>query len=255
MRLRTILILAALLTSLSLLIVSQAVSQEPADEPAGEEKDEADSFTYRHNVMIVLDTSGSMGEMLEERVNGKKIQRSKLQVAKEAAHELFAELRSDFHVGLIIFDDMVPKLESSPAPLTDAHRQLLISRIDAAKSVGHTPIAASMKMAAEELERYRLKNRHKDSEGRIIIQLGTIIALTDGLETCNGDINATARDIDSMIFWSYMIGFRLTAAQAQEYRGIGEYVDAGDAASLRNAFKTIRLELERPRSGFKERED
>ncbi len=228
---------------------------ETGDSSSGTKEKDAATFKFCYNIMVIFDTSGSMGEKITDVVNGSNVERTKIEIAKEAALQLLKEMRSDFHVGLIVFNDKVPRIASPIAPLTEVHRKRLSAQIEGAVPNGSTPIAASLKLAADELESYRLKRKPQEGSDRLVVQLGTVISLTDGQETCGGDIGATAKEIDPLIYWSYMIGFRLTPQQAAGYRGIGEYVDASDAASLQAAFKTIRLELEKPRTAVKERSE
>jgi len=154
-----------------------------------------------NNLEIVLDVSGSMKTPL-----GKKTRWS---TALDVLHGMLAKLPDDYNVGLRLYGHR----ESSRSPRTCSDSELVvpIEQIDreailtaarAVKPKGETPLVYSVLQAPADL---------KAAGG------GTVIVITDGEESCKGDmakaaaaLKASGEDIRLNI-----VGFTLTGQKAQ----------------------------------------
>jgi Ca-activated chloride channel family protein len=173
-------------------------------------------------ILIVLDASGSM----RERIGGE----TKMALAQRAVHELVDRLPPTAVLGLVAYshrrnecDDI--ELLVPPKPLD---RTALLQAVDGLKPKGPTPLAASLRFAAEAVG----VREHR----------ATIVLVSDGLETCGGDPCLTAADLASVGpgLTIHAVGFALDAHQARKFACIatatsGRFLQANDAASLSDA--------------------
>lgn len=170
---------------------------------------------------LILDASGSMFNRLADG-------RYRITAAKEALGELVRALPSaDLNVGLRVYGS---KLQSEApgacrdselvVPIPDVDRYLLLQRVRDTQARGKTPIAYSLLEAARDLPA---------APGNCLV-----ILVTDGEEACDGDVRAAARQLTGTRCESDLriIGFDLDAAAARSFEGIGEFVNARDAAQL-----------------------
>lgn len=173
-------------------------------------------------ILIVLDASGSM----RERIGGE----TKMVLAQRAVHELVERLPATTVLGLAAYshrrnqcDDI--ELLVAPGPLDKAS---LLKAVDGLQPRGPTPLAAALRFAAKKLE---------SAKGP-----GTIVLVSDGLETCGGDPCATANELAQRDprLTIHAVGFDLTAKEARRFACIatatnGRFLQANDAASLATA--------------------
>ena len=119
----------------------------------------------RASRIVVLDASGSMGD------------EGKMDEAKASAREVFGQMRGDTEVALIAFFDcsdirVVQPFTIDPAPLLAALEPIMPS--------GGTPLGESAGFAAKYME------DNASSTDR------EVTTLTDGQESCGGDLKGTA---------------------------------------------------------------
>ncbi|CAM2070026.1 VWA domain-containing protein [Sulfidibacter corallicola] len=127
---------------------------------------------------LILDASGSMWNKLDDG-------RYRIVAAKDVLATVIQSLpadRDDLHVGLRIYGSRVPHREEGACEdsllavnLRGVDRDQLLKAVRRARAVGATPIALSLLKAAEDFP----------AEGR-----KRIVLVTDGLESCDGDLKA-----------------------------------------------------------------
>ena len=173
------------------------------------------------HVELILDASGSMFNRLSDG-------RYRITAAKEALGDFVRALpSSDLNVGLRVYG---AKLQSEApgacrdselvVPIPGVDRDRLLERVLGTQARGKTPIAYSLLEASRDLP---------SSPGNCLV-----ILVTDGQEACEGDVRAAARQLTSTRCESDLriIGFDLDAAAARSFEGLGEFVNARDAAQL-----------------------
>ncbi|MCP5083258.1 MAG: VWA domain-containing protein [Alphaproteobacteria bacterium] len=172
-----------------------------------------------NNVVFVVDGSGSMSDPFEKR--------PKLEIAKEALSSLVRGLPDQgINAGLVVYSGGCES-SSATVPLARVNKQSLLSGIGAIVAGGKTPIASSLRLAETEL---------RDVPGE-----KAVILLTDGAETCNGDPQRTARELNQKGITVHVIGFdipKVGAArdlQTLAKLGGGSYFTAATADGLRDA--------------------
>ena len=169
-------------------------------------------------LMIVLDTTGSMGDT----IGGAR----KIDIAKTAVNSVLDRLPSDSRVGMRSFARCETNrlISSLDDPLTIAE---LKTEVQALVPNGLTPLA------------YTLEQTQVDLES--IPGTKTLILISDGMETCKGDVIGAAEELaDARYrFNAYVIGFDVggnLAARDQLIRIAsilgGTYLDAEDADQL-----------------------
>jgi Ca-activated chloride channel homolog len=143
-------------------------------------------FKEQYNVMIVLDASGSMGNM----AGGK----TRMEAAKEAIRSFAASLPAGARVGLRVYGHEGTGSEADKAlscsksdvmyPLQAYDQQKLDSALAQFKPAGWTPIALALEQAQKDLQSY------KGDQNTNIIYL-----VSDGIETCGGDPVKVAKQL------------------------------------------------------------
>ncbi|NOZ11563.1 MAG: VWA domain-containing protein [Gammaproteobacteria bacterium] len=187
------------------------------------------------NLELILDASGSMAAKL-----GKL---SKMQTAKKALAETVTALDSEF-IRLAFraygFDTTIEKTKQKSCKNTELLVGFKNGKPDAIKAqamklsaYGYTPIAQSLRLAGLDLKPY------KD-------QRPTIVLISDGEETCDGDPVAVIEElrklgIDVRV---HVIGFDLddkarTQLQAVAKAGRGQYFDASNYRGLIDSLKKV----------------
>ena len=171
-------------------------------------------------ILFIYDASGSMW--------GKMDNTTKKAIASEVLTTTLGNLAEEQQFGLIVYghrkkgdcDDIeyaVDLSNQSKTKVTDIVSQL--------NPTGKTPLARSATMAFDALKKDQAK--------------ATIILITDGIESCDGDIckvvtEAKANGID---FKLHIVGFGLKDAEKEQLKcaaqaGNGQYYDADDATAL-----------------------
>jgi Ca-activated chloride channel family protein len=173
--------------------------------------------------IIVMDGSGSMWGQIDGR--------AKLEIARQTVTEVLATLPVDQQIGLMAYGHrergncadielMVP-----PAAGTGAE---IAARVNEMRFQGKTPLTDAVRQAAEAL-------RHGE-------EVATVVLVTDGLETCEADPCALARELEQsgLAFTAHVIGFGLTEEEGAQVACLAEetgglYLPASDASGLADA--------------------
>lgn len=187
----------------------------------------------RPNLMIVFDGSGSMWGQVDGR--------AKIELARQALSSVLSEASPDLNIGMLAYGHRVRgqcsdiELMVQPGPGSQTVPQI----IDAANRMnprGMTPLTDAVLMAAQRL-----------SFGE---QAATVVLLTDGIETCEGDPCALGRILaeQGIDFTAHVVGFDLSDSEQQQISCLadetgGLFIAASDANELRTALaRTIAFE-------------
>lgn len=128
-----------------------------------------------HNVVIVLDNSGSMSDLMR---NNKKI--TKIVSAKSALHTVVNQISPDTKVGVLLLNN------GWLVPLSKINKEEINKKIDLIVPDGGTPLGKCMKIGADAL----LKIREKEGAG-----IYKLLIVTDGEESDPNLVNKYLPDI------------------------------------------------------------
>ncbi len=189
------------------------------------------------NVEIILDASNSMWGQIEGV--------AKISIAKDVLEQIINGLPDAMNVGLRLYGHRYglndrracqdTELKVPIGPIDKAH---LIDIIGTIQPKGKTPLVYSVLQAG---------NDFKD------IQNGSIILITDGIESCNGDIHTIAPALKEtgIELKLHIVGFDIKEAEERaELEAIaksteGTYLDAKDSEELLSSLEqTLTIEFE-----------
>jgi Ca-activated chloride channel family protein len=194
-------------------------------------------FKEQYNVMIVLDASGSMGNM----AGGK----TRMEAAKEAIRSFAASLPADARVGLRVYGHEGTGSEADKAlscsksdvmyPLQAYDQQKLDGALAQFKPAGWTPIALALEQAQQDLQAY------KGQQSTNIIYL-----VSDGIETCGGDPVAVAKQLAGSEVTPIVnvVGFGADGEAQRQLKQVaeaagGRYVLIQDQKELQKEFEQV----------------
>lgn len=177
-------------------------------------------------VELVFDASGSMHAKVGEK--------TRIEIAKEVVRDLIQKLPDETQVGLRVFGhrrkgdcndiEMV-------SPFSRLNKTRLISQVDAIDAIGITPLAASLRLVAQDMA-----NFSGDT---------TLIVLTDGNEQCRGNPVAEVRKLQrqGVDVNLHVIGFDVDKESHSQLKeiadaGSGQFHQASDANELVTALRT-----------------
>jgi Ca-activated chloride channel family protein len=174
-------------------------------------------------MVMVLDASGSMREPHGDG-------RTRFQAGVAALRDVVATLPEDMEVGLRIYGS---RIEDGPGSCEDSELAVPVGPVEepalrralgAARPLGNTPIAYSLREAAKDL----------GEEGS-----RTIVLVSDGEESCGGDPCRVARELtgQGLDLHVDVVGFQVDDAARNQLTcvaqaGRGTFYDAPDAAAL-----------------------
>ena len=190
----------------------------------------APAQSYYDNVVIVLDSSGSMDETM-----GNPPVR-KMDAAKAALKEVLKQVPTSTHVGLLVFSAAnIEPGQEWVYPLGPRDDQKLIQAIDRPEPGDGTPLAAAIKAGADRLLQERVKQ----------LGYGTcrLLVVTDGEETADPraielyPLEVMARGVTLDV-----IGVNM-AAESSLARKSTSYRRADDPESLRRAVADVFAEV------------
>ncbi len=187
------------------------------------------------NVELILDASNSMwGQIKGE---------SKISIANKVLSQIINGLPDEMNVGLRIYGHRYPLSDKRACqdtelevPIGPVAKSQLITTINSIKPKGKTPLVYSVLQAGKDFEN---------------IQNGTIILISDGIESCGGDIHSIAPALKKMglDLRVHIVGFGIKEAEArQELETIakstgGVYLDAKDSQQLLSSLQqTLQIE-------------
>jgi Ca-activated chloride channel family protein len=203
--------------------------------PCAKPDEAADDFKENLNVLVILDSSGSMAEKV---AGGQK-----LQVAKEAIARFVETLPERTRIGLLVYGHKGSNKEAGKAascagiemfyPFAALDKARFAAAVNSFKPNGYTPIAASLEKAGDAMRAF---------DGASNSNL--IYLVSDGLETCGGDPAAQARRLheSNLKVIVNIIGFNVDNAGQQQLKaaaeaGGGQYFDARTADELNQIFQ------------------
>jgi Ca-activated chloride channel family protein len=131
------------------------------------------------NVLIVLDSSGSMAGRVGDQV--------KMDLAERVVSDLVDNMPSDMQVGVVVYGARSPRAQNNCndievlQPMGPPDSAALGAALRGVKPRGMTPIGGSLRRAAEVL---------KEKPGK-----STIVLVSDGTESCQGDPCQVAREV------------------------------------------------------------
>ena len=183
------------------------------------------------NILIILDSSGSMGLTLADKMPAQGEQ-TKLAIAKQTILNVLKNVPPHVHVGLRVYGDKASSWDPCNdsrllAPLAPNNRLRISSELISLKPVGATPISYSLSQA--------IRQDFAGVQGK-----KTIILVSDGMETCDADpcnvmINMLRHGVNVKID---VLGFGIhdyaatRQLQCVAKSTFGQYVDAQNADDL-----------------------
>ncbi|MCP5081809.1 MAG: VWA domain-containing protein [Alphaproteobacteria bacterium] len=186
------------------------------------------------NVMLVLDGSGSMWG----RVDGEP----KIAIAKRVVSQVLGDLAGKVNMGVIAYGHRSKgdcKDIQTLIPVGPVNAEDYMSVIGKVQPKGKTPITDAVRRGADELK-YREEK-------------ATIILVSDGLETCEADPCALARELEGqgIDFTVHVVGFDLrkqdtTSLQCLAEETGGKYLPADSASELGSAIGEVVAEVKEP---------
>jgi Ca-activated chloride channel homolog len=178
-------------------------------------------------VQLVLDASGSMWNKLEDGTY-------RITAAKDVLGNFIKGLPTgDLNVGLRVYGANIGAMDAGACddivlvvPMEGVDKPGLQTAVDSTKAKGATPIVKALEQAAADFPAEATKK--------------LIVLVTDGEESCGGDLNAVAESLKAqgIEIDLKIIGFALSESAQESFAGIGEFVNAADAASLASALET-----------------
>jgi hypothetical protein len=182
------------------------------------------------NVEIIMDASNSMTGLI-----GKE---TKMTVARRVLTQIINGLPDTMNVGFRVYGHRYPTDAYQQAcqdtelllPIGPVQKAKLVEMVNKIQTKGRTPLVLSVLQAIKDFE--KLAN-------------GSIVLVTDGIESCNGDIKSIAPAIkkSGLEMKVHIVGFDIKEKEArQELESIakateGMYLDAKDAKGLLSALE------------------
>lgn len=159
----------------------------------------------KNNLVLILDASGSMWGQVEGD--------AKITIAMDVLTSLINDLPQDQNVGLVAYGHRSKgdcRDVEELVPLGELSKEKLIAKIKELNPKGKTPITFSVQMTAEKLKALEDET--------------TIILVSDGKETCEGDPCALIKELrqSGVKFIMHVIGFDVTDDERSQLECIAE---------------------------------
>lgn len=199
----------------------------------------AQSSSTPSPILFIYDASGSMWGQMEGR--------TKKDIAADVMAKTLGTLPDDQRTGLIVYGHR-SKGDCNDiefmVPLANSDKEKVNSKVKGLNPTGKTPLARSAQQAIESLK----KNPSK----------ATIILITDGIESCDGDLCKVVSDAREagVDFKLHIVGFGLKdgekeALQCAAGAGNGNYYDATNAKGLSSVLtEATRQTVDQPDGNF-----
>lgn len=180
---------------------------------------------------FVIDLSGSMNKQDQGE--------AQIESARRAFKQALEKIPAETHVGLRLYGHRIEQANKAESckdselvvPIKAMDRAALIRAVEAPTPKGYTPIAHSLELAAQDFATEREAEK-------------TIILLSDGEETCDGDPVAVMQSLKDKGFrlTVHVIGFNVDAKTRAQLEGIasvtgGKYFAARGASGLSQALE------------------
>ena len=178
------------------------------------------AFGQNTPIIFILDASGSMWGQIEGI--------AKMEIATSVLSDAVGKLENGQPVGLIAYGHR-RKGDCSDVefllPKENTSNEKVLQALKGIKPLGKTPLALSASLAIDNLKATKAK--------------ATIILITDGIESCDGDLCDVVRKAkqEGIEFRLHIVGFGLKEAETKGLEcaaneGNGQYYDADDAKEL-----------------------
>ncbi len=189
------------------------------------------------NVVMILDSSGSMAANMGGR--------TKLDVAKEAAENFVKDLKEDINISIVAYGHKGSNNVSSKAVscsgieeiywLGAPNLNIINDKIGAMKATGWTPIEGALQKAKDILSKYPTAQYNN-----------SVLLISDGEETCNGDPVAKAKELNTsdINVVVNVVGFDVGGKAESQLKstavsGNGTYFSARNASELSAALGDV----------------
>jgi Mg-chelatase subunit ChlD len=150
------------------------------------------------SAIVVFDGSGSMNK----KIDGKP----KFEIAQEVIGNLLKDWNEDIKLGLMVYGHRSKSCDDIEMviPVGTANSKQFTDAIKKINPKGETPIAESLKQAAEKLN--------------YIESPTTVILISDGEESCNADPCEMAKELEKkgINFTAHVIGFDISSTEQKE---------------------------------------
>lgn len=203
--------LSILLLFLGAFLTTQAQTQSTAPSP----------------IVFIYDASGSMWGQLQ----GK----TKMKIAADVLSASVNSLPENQQVGLVAYGHRKKgdcRDVEALIPMDNNSKNKVTTAIKAIKPLGKTPLAYSATTVIDQLRKSKAK--------------ATIILVTDGIESCDGDICKVikAAKEEGIDFRLHIVGFGLKEGETEQLKcaakaGEGQYYDAADASGLSEVLNEV----------------
>ena len=185
----------------------------------------------KSNILFILDGSGSMWAQIDNR--------PKIAIAKEVMTNLIQQLPDSVEAGLEVYGHRSKgdcnDIEMM-SPVGKSDRVALVQQIDSIQPKGKTPIAGSFRLAAEQL-----KSAEEET---------TVVLISDGNETCEGDPCALVRQLreQGIKVKVHVVGFDVNKDEREQLvciaeAGDGKYFTAQNTNQLKDALTEVKKEV------------
>ena len=186
-----------------------------------------------NNIMFIVDASGSMKEKVG--------MQTRMEAAKDVLGETLENIPENVNLGLLVYGHRKAKdcgdIELV-SPLGGDDAATLQKIVSGLVAQGETPIAESIKQASKSFSAFEGQNNK-------------IILVTDGLEECEGDPCAAAKEAKAsgLDVTVDVVGFTLGDKEAKSVQCIteatgGKYYGAADTQALTTALQEAAVEPE-----------
>lgn len=190
-------------------------------------------------ILFIYDASGSMWGQLD----GK----TKKEIASEVLSQAVSNLPENQNIGLMAYGHRTKGDCNDVEFLVDLKNSTKSTVTNAVKNInplGRTPLARSATMAF---------NSIRDSNTK-----ATIILVTDGIESCDGNIcnEVTKAKDEGIEFKLHIVGFGLKEGESEQLKcaanaGGGKYYDAADASALDDSLTEATIQtVDKPKGNF-----
>lgn len=190
------------------------------------------------NVMFVLDASNSMWGQID----GKP----KIEIAKSVLKELAGNMPIDVKMGLVSYGHRFDRKLNECDDMEQMNPIGHFSAVEADNSFsfitpkGQTPIAATLEATGE----WMAEQNGQDN---------TLVLISDGLESCDGDPCAAASALKEAGITTkiHVVGFDLSESQRAKLQcisdnGNGKIFAANDATGMKKALESVQTDIEAP---------
>jgi Ca-activated chloride channel family protein len=182
----------------------------------------------QNNTILIFDVSGSMAGIVDGR--------RKIDIAKDAVMKFVKQIEGeDVNFGIMVYGHKGSNSASNKKIscegieelyfMGDVNTNVIQRKLDTLQPTGWTPIATSLKKAGEILSKYTGENN-----------VNSIILVSDGKETCDGDPIAAAKELqnDDLNVIVNVIGFDVGGEDEQQLQTVANS-GGGDYFSVKNA--------------------